>query len=517
MSERQKLSGHKVTPGIWTLGLLAVALLATPGVWAQDTSTPPASGTPDATPQSQEPIPAYGQENPPPPVVENPPLSGIDLPNVEPHAAPLSYIQPGATVSQSLDTNPETSLRGQSAYSVSRAIGSVTLQRLWSHYDLALDYEGGAAYYSLRGEGFKALQQMDFNQKLTWKRGELNVRESFSYLPEGNFGAAYGSTGSTGMQSLGSTGVAPLLSGSILGTEGLVPRVLDVSMADVSEYLSPKSAITVAGGYAFTHFYGSLQPTVADPTVSPITFIGSSETFAQVGYNRILSSHTQIAVMYAYQAFNFNYSDLAFHSNVFQLVYGHRISGRLDFLIGAGPQLTDIGTPSVICSDPTLPVLACLPPDTINPTTVTDHRLGIAGRVRLRYKFPKTFVQASYDRYETSGSGLFAGSQTDLARVTLDRPLTRIWSVSGDIGYSRNSRLQASSAGVDANSYQFGFVAAAAHRQIGHNFHAFASYQFNELAFDNSYCSTTTVCSRISNREVLTIGLDWTPRPIRLD
>src|ERR1700722_20145927 len=133
MSERQKLSGHKVTPGIWTLGLLAVGILATTGVWGQDTPPPPSSGPPDATPHSQEPIPSYGQENPPPPVVENPPLSGIDLPNVEPHAAPLSYIQPGATVSKSLDTSPEPSLGGQSAYSVSRAIGSVTLQRLWSH------------------------------------------------------------------------------------------------------------------------------------------------------------------------------------------------------------------------------------------------------------------------------------------------------------------------------------------------------------------------------------------------
>ena len=525
-----KMTHYKLSPGLWTLGLLAVALWATPGVWAQDTSTPPASGTPDASPQTQEPIAAYGQDNPPPPVIENPPLSGIDLPNVEPHAAPLSYIQPGATVSQSIDTNPETTPGGQSAYSVSRALGSVTLQRLWSHYDVALDYEGGAAYYSLHGEGFKALQQMDLNQKISWKRGELNVRESFSYLPEGNFGAAYGSLGSTGMQSLGNTGAAPLLSGAILGSEGLVPRILNISMADVSEYLSPKSAITAAAGYGFTHFYGSDSTFGAEP----VTFIGSSEVFAQVGYNRILSSHTQVAIMYAYQDFNFNFSDLSFHSNVFQLVYGHRISGRLDFLIGAGPQLTSIGTPSEDCSDPTVPpgLLCALEGDTNIPVTVKDQRLGVAGRVRLRYKFPKTFLQASYNRYETSGSGLFAGSQTDLAQLTISRPLTRVWSLSGDLGYSRNARLQPLSAaeldncgqtgqpacpGVNANSYTYGFAGAAVHRQIGHNFHAFVSYQFNELSFDNSFCAGTTICNRISNRQVATFGLDWTPRPIRLD
>ena len=34
----------------------------------------------------------------PPPVSENPPLSGLDLPSLEPHAAPLSYLQPGCDV-----------------------------------------------------------------------------------------------------------------------------------------------------------------------------------------------------------------------------------------------------------------------------------------------------------------------------------------------------------------------------------------------------------------------------------
>ena len=68
---------------IWTLGIVALALSAALG---QDT-TPPATG---AAPESsqQEPVPAYGQENAPAPITENPPLSGVDLPSLEPHAAP---------------------------------------------------------------------------------------------------------------------------------------------------------------------------------------------------------------------------------------------------------------------------------------------------------------------------------------------------------------------------------------------------------------------------------------------
>jgi hypothetical protein len=512
---------HILTPGIWTL-LLLVFAMATQGAQAQDTSTPSATSTQDSNSQSQEPVPAYGQENAPPPVTENPPLSGIDMPNLEPHAAPLSYIQPGATVSESADTNVANTLGGGQVASVTRGLGSVALQRLWSHYVLALDYIGGVGYYDVPGEGFKALQQMDLNQKLSWKRGELNLRDSFSYLPEGNFGGAYGSLGSQGIASLGNTGAAPLLSGSVLGTLGLVPRVLNVSMADVSEYLSPNSALTAAGGYAFTHFYGSTASTGTQLTgISPATgtqFIGSSEVFAQAGYSRVLTAHTQVALMYAYQAFDFNFSGLDFHSHIIQAMYGHRVSGRMDFLVAAGPQFTVLGLP---CT--TVDVLLGLSSCSINQSgqpvgTISDTRIGVAGRARLRYRFPKTSLEASYDRYETSGSGLFAGAQTDLARLGADRPLSRVWSVSADLGYSRNVRLQPASTGVNANSYQYGFAGVAVHRMFGHNFNGFASYQFNGLDFDSSFCAGVTgACNRISNRQIVTIGLDWTPRPIRLD
>ena len=118
------------------------------------------------------------------------------------------------------------------------------------------------------------------------------------------------------------------------------------------------------------------------------------------------------------------------------------------------------------------------------------------------------------------------------------RPLGRVWTVSTDIGYSRNSRVTPLSAeqaistcadvkagqpvpsfceGVTANVYQYGFAGLGVHRMFGRNFHAFASYQFNEVAFDSSFCGSSGACSRISQRHVGTIGLDWTPRPIRLD
>ncbi len=507
---------------IWILGMLVCALTA----WAQDSTTPPA-----AEPAAQQPIPAYGQENSPPAISENPPLSGLDLPSLEPHSAPVSYIQPGATFNESADSNAGYIGGVNNFTSVSRALGSMTLKRLWSNYDLAMDYIGGIGYYTLQGQGLKLLQQMDVDQKVTWKRGQLSLRDSFSYLPEGNFGGAYGSLGSQGIASLGTTAFGMFANGNSLATLGLAPRMLNVAIADVSENLTPKSAITAAGGYAFTHFYGNDISTGT-------SFIGSSQTSGQVGYNRILTSHTQIALIYGYQGFDFSFAGTAFHSHIIQGMYGRRISGRLDLLLAAGPQFTSIG---VTCS--IFDVLEGNPHCSTSATgavqgTIPSFKLGVAAQARLRYKFPKTSVALTYQRFETDGSGVFLGSQSDIIRASVERPLNRIWSGFADIGYSRNERLQNLTQaqlagcvypgqsdpnnfplcpGVSANSYSEGFAGFGVHRAFGRDFHGFASYQFNELSFDQSFCVAGVPCSRISNRNVITIGLDWTPRPIRID
>jgi hypothetical protein len=106
-------------------------------VSAQD-SAPPLSDSQ----APQQPVPAYGQQNEPSPINENPPLSGLDLPSLQEHAAPLSYLQPGATFSESANTNIGNTL-GSDFSSITRGLGTLTLRRLWSHYDLALDYMGG--------------------------------------------------------------------------------------------------------------------------------------------------------------------------------------------------------------------------------------------------------------------------------------------------------------------------------------------------------------------------------------
>src|SRR5580704_17791748 len=140
---------------ILTLTLLSVGL-----AWAQSDENPP---------PAPPPAPAFGPENLAPQVSENHPISAIDQPGLEPHAAPESFFLPGLHFSESVDSNVGNTLGGSSTGTVTRGLGSLTLQKLWKNYDVAMDYIGGVAYYSRTGIGFEQVQQFDLDNRINWK------------------------------------------------------------------------------------------------------------------------------------------------------------------------------------------------------------------------------------------------------------------------------------------------------------------------------------------------------------
>jgi hypothetical protein len=498
---------------------LTLTLIGVGVAWGQSDQNPP---------PAPPPVPAFGQETPVPPVSENPPISAVDQPGLEPHAAPESFLLPGLHFSESVDSNVANSLGGSSTSSVTRGLGSLTLQKLWKNYDVAMDYIGGASYYAYKGVGLQQLQQFDLDNRINWKRGQLAVRDSFSYLPEGTFGGeAYGGSGAYN-SGFGSLGAGMLGAGAFGGqtnaftggsgiSVGQVPRLTNLGLVDVVEELTPKSSVTLAAGYALVHFYGLESTSNPQETID---FIGSSEVTGQVGYDRILTPKDQVAVSYGYQGFDFSTVGTAFHSHVFQVMYGHRISGRMDFTIGAGPQLTLVNLQE--CNIPDVSSTACTSVGG-KVSSLSDTRIGAVGRLSLRYKFPKTTVSLSFQRYNTSGSGIFAGTLSNIVHLDARRPLNRVWDVFTDLGYSKNTRLQLPGSTVNASQDNYGYAGVGLHRQFGRSLRAFVSYQFNDLSF-NTPCplltngsTTTGPCSNTSQRQVGSIGLDWTPRPIRLD
>jgi hypothetical protein len=124
-----------------------------------------------------------------------------------------------------------------------------------------------------------------------------------------------------------------------------------------------------------------------------------------------------------------------------------------------------------------------------------------------------------YDRYNSSGSGYFLGAVSDVVRFSVSRPLTRKWTGTADIGYAHNSAIQANPTGplpASTNAFQYVYAGAAVNRPLGKHFNMFISYQYNDLQFSGS-CAAGGPCDSTAQRHVAAIGLDWHPRPIRLD
>jgi hypothetical protein len=484
------------------LMFLAAFLSAT--VWAQNDSSSQSGGAPPAASTPAE-INA-----------ENPPLSGLDAPSAEPAYGGRSYLLPGIQLSESADSNANGGTGSNTHVAeVSRGLGSLDLQKIWKSNQLGLDYiAGGVFYLGPRSQGRSRSYQVHTfagDDRILWRTGQLALRDSFDYLPEGTFGfSSFGGAGSFGsalggpLTGVGAgTGLGGGLTGGppgglvggtgSFGSVGLQPRIDNSSTVDIVQQLSPRSSFTIAGGYDFTDFL--------DKSQSTLNLVNSQQFNGQIGFNHLLNKKDQVGFLYAFQDFHFpTPGSGTITAHIWHVLYGHRINGRLNFTAGGGPQLLIIHS----------------------PVFGENKRVSGNGSVALHYIFSsRTNGQILYQRFVTPGSGFYAGSNTDAARVSVNHFFGRHWNAVADGGYSHNSSLQKNilTAGLNSKSYQYWYAGGSLRRQIGQHFGAFMSYQFNN--FGSSSCTSlsgaTALCGQTVQQHVGSIGIDWHPRPIRLD
>jgi hypothetical protein len=469
---------------------------------------------------------------------ENPPLSGLDEPTFEPGYGARSYLAPKVEASEAVDSNGTNGFSKTNITTTSRALGSVELQKLWKVHPLSLDYVGGVDWYNGPNSRVYQVHSLAATQRFLWRTGQFALRDSFSYLPEGAFGfgsfggsgGAYGG-GGLGGGGLGGGGIPGGIGGGTFnngqfGSVGTQPRITNMGIADVTQYLSPRNSIVVSAGYGLTHFLNNAPNSSCAAGVS--CYFNSQETILQAGYNRQLSRKDQLAVVYAFEELHFPTTSAgSLNVNLLQLLLGHRISGKLDFLVGGGPEWVQKHQwiePSLIVTPQGLQIiyLPCVnPPAGVACIPANNSSITGSARMSLRYHWSaRTELLLTYLRYISPGSGFFGGANTDAVRFAVNHSLARHWSVVADTGYSRNSRLLAATASVAQGTanYHYWYVGGGVHRQLGRYFGAFASYQYNAFGFGSNGCTGTAPnCGRSYGRNVGLIGLHWTPHPIRLD
>ena len=459
----------------WALLVLGMSICAA----AQNSS----SSQPDTTP-----APAFGQ-NAPVLNPENPPVTGLDVPSLDLHPATRSFISPALLVSESADTNGSNQLGSSGLESVTHVLGAFDLQQFWPRSDLFLEYLGGGAFYA-NPYRTEQLQAAGLEAVTRWRTGQATLRDSFSYLPDGSFFMGYGGVPGlgltnngfgTGMMGGGLPGLTAF--GGGLGAIGDIPRLSNAAILDAVQAISPLSAFTVVGGFSNSHFY--------DPTN---TFINSDEVTVEGGYSHLVSRHDQIGVVYAFQLFQFpQETGGEIYNQVANLRWSHVISGRMSLLAGAGPEYTDLEDGGRYT------------------------HWSLSARVQLNYNLGHSSLIASYEKFTSTGAGLFAGADTQLARVGYTRPLGRTWKFYGDLGYSHNTRIQSVLiGGVSAGSYNNGSVGFVLRKHLGRSFDFFTSYRFNELAF-NTAVSIGGSHGKTAQEQLGAVGVEWHPTPTRIE
>lgn len=464
--------------------VLGVSLCAV----AQDNAPSGSQTPPSTTPPSTTPAPAFGQENAPILNPENPPVTGLDEPSLELHTATRSFISPALQASESADTNGLNQLGGGAgAQSITRILGALDLQQFWPKSDLFAEYLGGGAFYSSPYQ-VKQLQAAGLEAVTRWRTGQVTVRDAFNYLPDGSFsigtfGGVPGlgiATGNGGLNG-GVAGVHGFSSGS-LGSVGDIPRLANTAVIDAVQAINPVSAVTLAGGFSNAHFF--------DPSN---LFINSDQVTIEGGYTHLITRHDQIGVVYAFQLFQFpQESGGQFYNHIVNLRVKYYLSGRMSLTAGAGPEYTVLEEGGYL------------------------NRWSLSARVLLNYKFAHSSMGATYEKFTSSGSGFFAGANTQAARLLYTRPIGRTWEFYGDLAFSHNTKLQDSTFGVPAGSYNEGSAGGVFRKHIGRLWDAFVAYRFSEVAFDVPVTIGGST-GRVAQRNVGSIGIEWHPTPTRIE
>lgn len=431
------------------------------------------------------PAPAFGQPNTPILSPESPPVSGLDEPALELRTATRSFISPGLQVSESADTNPNNQLGSADLASITRILGAFDLQQFWPKSDLFAEYVGGAAFYS-NPYDLRQLHAAGLEGVTRWRTGRATFRDAFSYLPDGAFNLGFGGTPGYGIavgQGLGTGALPGSIRNDTLGSVGNIPRLSNTAILDAVQAINPISAITVAAAFNNAHYY--------DPTD---TLLNSDQVTVQAGYARLISRHDQVGFVYAFQLFQFPQTTGGqVFNNIVNVRWSHTISGRMNLVIGAGPQFT-----------------------LLEQGGYASHA-SVNARVQLHYKFQHSSMVATYEKFTSAGSGFFGGADTQTARWAYIRPLGRTWEFHGDLSYSHNHKLQELGF-VNATTYDEGSALAVFRKHIGRTYDFFVSYRFSEVGFNAPLPAELGGNSgNLSRRQAGTIGVEWHPTPTRIE
>lgn len=406
-----------------------------------------------------------------------------------------SYWSPHIDLAETADSQPpEVGIgtgSGSGWTSWTTLSGGADLRWLSGRSDMTVSYVGGGLFSNDGSVSDGIIQDLNLVDRFTFKRWALTFVEQAAYTPE----IPFGSGGFPGIPFPGNgflgfgTGFSP--GQSIITAEG--QRFMNTSLGEVDVYLTPRSSLTFFGGYSLLHFFDE-------------NLLDYGNEIAQAGYNYQVTRKDTVGVSYLFSRFSYTNFDQTIENHTIQLSYGRRITGRLAFQIGAGPEISSF----------TLPITGS---GTGSPSTGSTTNLYWSLSTSLQYQMTRTGLSASYSHGVAGGSGVLAGAIADTMTGSVTRQLSRKLNANGSLGFARNTGLAIPGLTVVTPSNQtfdYWFAGGNLTRMWGRSWYMNLGYEFQYQNSDAPFC-VGTACSSNFVRNLITFGVGWRKPPIPIE
>ncbi|MGA2844575.1 MAG: hypothetical protein ABSF68_04040 [Candidatus Acidiferrales bacterium] len=424
---------------------------------------------------------------------DNRALTGIQDPTIGVASTNHSYWTPHVDLGVTLDTEPPVGGSGSGLTTWTSLTGGVDLRWMSGRSDMTLGYIGGGVFSNDGSSSNGIVQDLNFVDKLSFRRWALTLIEQAAYTPE----SAFGSGGFPGVSLPGGEpGLGGLVPGqTIITSEG--QRFFNTSLGQVDVYLTPRSSLTFVGGYSLLHSFNE-------------NLLDYGDLIAQAGYNYQITRKDTLGVSYVFAGFRYDNFDESINTNTLLFSYGRKVTGRLAFRIGAGPEFTFINTPII----PGTGVGTIGPPSGGSTTNVYWYLA-----TSLQYQMQRTALSATYSHGVAGGSGVFAGSLADTLTGSAVRQLSRVSSGTWTVGYSRNTELATSGLPqiqFSNQPFDYWYTGLNYSRLWGRSLNLNLGYQLQYQNSNASFC-TGTGCGSSFVRNLITFGVGWRKQPIPIE
>lgn len=397
-----------------------------------------------------------------------------------------SYFFPSFQVSEMADSNSPFTSGAHEFETIDTLTGRLTLQKVEKHSQLAADYVGGEQIYNHHSEFNATIHQLGITESYQGRRWGFLLDDRATYLPEAAFGyGGFGWMGALGPSLGGAFGsILATLNPAFDPNAGLLTgrgsRISNAAVAQIQYAAGAHSSITVTGSYELLHFR------------TP-GFIDTRDAFFLAAYSRSLTPRDYFGINYGFGLFRYPQGGESFQTNLLELSYGHRITGRLALEVGGGPQLNVFK----------------------NPVTGSSTPLTWTAYGSLDYRFHRGAVGLSYYRYTANGDGLLAGADTHLVRLAWSMQLTRNWSGSLGPGYAHSRSLSQTTSGENDYAYDSVYAGASLSRGLGRYTTMFFTYNLQSQGSNTAPCLAGNCGTSLQH--LVGIGFDWHPRQITID